>query len=209
MPPPPRFSSSGMPRPASVISGPASAPAAPCGPRSIMPWGTRRWPWATYPGRSPRTTHASPRPLRGTSLDAVRARRRDQSPVCTRAGTIAWRFPRTRTPATSRSRSDRTGGEPQNRRERRRRSHPRASPRAIRATEVPVRTLAARATDRPRTSRRRIGGAGGGRSTPPGTRGDSPEDRLDAALENIRAAQSRRIPEDPPPASANDDRKDW
>ena len=63
--------------------------------------------------------------------------------------------------------------------------------------------------DRPRPSRRRIGGAGGGRSTPPGTRGDSPEDRLDAALENIRAAQSRRLPEDPPPVSANDDRKNW
>jgi len=63
--------------------------------------------------------------------------------------------------------------------------------------------------DRPPTSRRRIGGAGGGRSSPQGARGDSPEDRLDAALEHIRAAESRRLPEDPPPASANQDRKDW
>jgi Ca-activated chloride channel homolog len=59
------------------------------------------------------------------------------------------------------------------------------------------------------TRRRRLGGAGGSRSTPPEARGDSPEDRLDEAIENIRAAQSRRIPDEPPPASANDDRKDW
>ncbi|MFI5458549.1 MAG: VWA domain-containing protein [Isosphaerales bacterium] len=63
--------------------------------------------------------------------------------------------------------------------------------------------------DRPAASRRRTGGAGGGRSSPPGTRGDSPEDRLDAALDQIRAAQSQRLPEEPPPASATDDRKDW
>jgi Ca-activated chloride channel family protein len=62
---------------------------------------------------------------------------------------------------------------------------------------------------RPSTRRRRTGGAGGGRSTAPGTHGDSPDDRLDAALENIRAAQSRRLPDDPPPATANDDRRDW
>jgi len=63
--------------------------------------------------------------------------------------------------------------------------------------------------NRPSTRRRRSGGAGGGRSTAPGTHGDSPDDRLDAALENIRAAQSRRLPDDPPPATANDDRRDW
>jgi Ca-activated chloride channel family protein len=57
--------------------------------------------------------------------------------------------------------------------------------------------------------RKRRGGAGGGQSVPPGARGDSPDDRLDAALENIRAAQNRRLPDDEPPASANDDRKDW
>ncbi len=63
--------------------------------------------------------------------------------------------------------------------------------------------------DRPPRSRRRMGGAGGGRSTPPSPSGESPEDRLDNALENIRAAQSRRLPDEPPPTSANDDRRDW
>lgn len=57
--------------------------------------------------------------------------------------------------------------------------------------------------------RKRRGGAGGGQSSPSAARGDSPDDRLDAALENIRAAQNRRLPEDEPPLSANDDRKDW
>ena len=63
--------------------------------------------------------------------------------------------------------------------------------------------------DRAPRSRRRAGGAGGSRSTPPGATGESPEDRLDAALENIRAAQSRRLPEEQPPANASDDRRDW
>ena len=63
--------------------------------------------------------------------------------------------------------------------------------------------------NRPPTRRRRIGGAGGGRSTAPGAQGDSPDDRLDAALEHIHAAQSRRLPDDPPAATANDDRRDW
>jgi Ca-activated chloride channel homolog len=63
--------------------------------------------------------------------------------------------------------------------------------------------------DRQTTRRKRRGGAGGGQSVPSGARGDSPDDRLDAALENIRAAQNRRLPDDEPPASANDDRKDW
>jgi Ca-activated chloride channel family protein len=63
--------------------------------------------------------------------------------------------------------------------------------------------------DRQPARRKRRGGAGGGQSVPPGARGDSPDDRLDAALENIRAAQNRRLPDDEPPASANDDRKDW
>jgi len=68
---------------------------------------------------------------------------------------------------------------------------------------------AGRQGDRPPTSRRRMGGAGGSRSSPAGAPGDSPEDRLDAAIEQINAAQSRRLPEEPPPASANDDGKDW
>ena len=44
---------------------------------------------------------------------------------------------------------------------------------------------------------------------PPGARGDTPDDRLDAALEHIRDAQNRRLPDEDPPVSANDDRKDW
>ncbi len=63
--------------------------------------------------------------------------------------------------------------------------------------------------DQPPRKRRRLGGAGGSRSTPPGAAGESPEDRLDSALENIRAAQSRRLPDEQPPATANDDRRDW
>ena len=63
--------------------------------------------------------------------------------------------------------------------------------------------------DRPPRNRRRMGGAGGSRSTPPSPSAESPENRLDAALENIRAAQSRRLPDEPPPASTKDDRRDW
>jgi Ca-activated chloride channel family protein len=57
--------------------------------------------------------------------------------------------------------------------------------------------------------RRRVGGAGGSRTAPPGSTGESPEERLETALENIRAAQKRRLPDEPPPASAHDDRRDW
>jgi Ca-activated chloride channel family protein len=57
--------------------------------------------------------------------------------------------------------------------------------------------------------RRRIGGAGGASSSRSAPAGESPEDRLDAALEHIRTAQNRRLPDDEPPAAANDDRKDW
>ncbi len=65
--------------------------------------------------------------------------------------------------------------------------------------------------DRPNrpAGRRRMGGAGGGRTGPSGARGDTPDDRLDAALEHIRDAQNRRLPDEDPPVSANDDRKDW
>jgi Ca-activated chloride channel family protein len=63
--------------------------------------------------------------------------------------------------------------------------------------------------DRRQRRRRRVGGAGGSRTAPPGSAGESPEDRLETALENIRAAQKRRLPDEPPPASAHDDRRDW
>jgi Ca-activated chloride channel homolog len=63
--------------------------------------------------------------------------------------------------------------------------------------------------DQKPAGRRRFGGGGGGRTGPPGARGDTPDDRLDAALEHIRDAQKRRLPDEDPPASANDDHKDW
>jgi Ca-activated chloride channel family protein len=63
--------------------------------------------------------------------------------------------------------------------------------------------------DRQPSGRRRLGGAGGESTNLQGGRGDSPDDRLDAALERIQAAKNRRLPEEEPPQSANDDRKDW
>jgi Ca-activated chloride channel family protein len=58
-------------------------------------------------------------------------------------------------------------------------------------------------------SGRRFGGAGGSRSGSAGAPGETPEDRLDAALDEIHAAQARRLPEEEPPASTGDDRRDW
>ncbi len=63
---------------------------------------------------------------------------------------------------------------------------------------------------RNRRRRRRAGGAGGSRTTPPGASGESREDQLDAALDNIRAAESsRRLPDEPPPSSPGSDGRDW
>ncbi len=63
--------------------------------------------------------------------------------------------------------------------------------------------------DSPRPRQGRIGGAGGGTTKSREPRGDTPDDRLDEALEHIRDAQKRRLPEEEPPMSAHDDRKDW
>jgi Ca-activated chloride channel family protein len=64
--------------------------------------------------------------------------------------------------------------------------------------------------NRPPNRRRRTGGAGGSGRGPQGSLGDSPDDRLDAALEHIRqAAESRRLPEEPPPDSPATEGKDW
>ncbi|WP_337173622.1 VWA domain-containing protein [Paludisphaera sp.] len=59
-------------------------------------------------------------------------------------------------------------------------------------------------TDRP--SPRQSGGAGGDAPAPPGA---SPDDRLDAALDQIRDARRRRLPDQPPPESPRGDGKDW
>jgi Ca-activated chloride channel family protein len=61
----------------------------------------------------------------------------------------------------------------------------------------------------PPAHRRRLGGAGGARPNSGSTRGNSPVDRLDAALDHIRAAQSRRVAEEPPPEPTGGDAKDW
>jgi Ca-activated chloride channel family protein len=64
--------------------------------------------------------------------------------------------------------------------------------------------------DRPPNRRRRTGGGGGAGKGSSGNRGDTPDDRLDAALENIReAAESRRLPEELPPESSAAEGKDW
>jgi Ca-activated chloride channel homolog len=63
--------------------------------------------------------------------------------------------------------------------------------------------------NRPPNRRRRTGGGGHTGKTPQGIRGDTPEDRLDTALEHIReAVESRRLPEELPPESPAQG-KDW
>jgi Ca-activated chloride channel family protein len=58
------------------------------------------------------------------------------------------------------------------------------------------------------SGRRRTGG-GGGASQSPGSPGASPDDRLDDALEQIRDAQHRRLPEEAESEPPDDHRKDW
>jgi Ca-activated chloride channel family protein len=65
------------------------------------------------------------------------------------------------------------------------------------------------ADNRPAKGRRRAGGGGGASNLPPGSAGESPDDRLDNALDQIRDAQRRRLPEDSPSESSGDGRKDW
>ena len=65
------------------------------------------------------------------------------------------------------------------------------------------------ADNRPAKGRRRTGGGGGASNVPPGSPGGSPDDRLDNALDQIRDAQHRRLPEDSPAESSGDGRKDW
>ncbi|WP_165070239.1 VWA domain-containing protein [Paludisphaera rhizosphaerae] len=57
------------------------------------------------------------------------------------------------------------------------------------------------------SSPRKRGGAGGDAPNPPGA---NPDDRLDAALDRIRDARRRRLPDQPPPdESPRGDGKDW
>src|SRR5512135_245529 len=60
--------------------------------------------------------------------------------------------------------------------------------------------------DFPPSGRRGPGGAGGDVTDP---RHGSPEDRLAEALDNIREAKRRRLPDEPPPDEEGDDREDW
>ncbi len=63
--------------------------------------------------------------------------------------------------------------------------------------------------NRPPTGRRRTGGGGHTGREPQAVRGDTPDDRLDEALEHIReAVESRRLPEETPPDSPAHG-KDW
>ena len=62
--------------------------------------------------------------------------------------------------------------------------------------------------DRPANRRRRTGG-GGGTNKNSDSPGESPDDRLDKALDRIRDAQSRRLPEETPADSPAAHRKDW
>jgi Ca-activated chloride channel family protein len=63
--------------------------------------------------------------------------------------------------------------------------------------------------DRGALRRRRTGGAGGSSKALSGSPRASPDDRLDLALELIRDAQRRRLPEETSPAPSGDGRKDW
>jgi Ca-activated chloride channel family protein len=63
--------------------------------------------------------------------------------------------------------------------------------------------------NRPPRRRRRTVGAGGTGKTSQGNHGDTPDDRLDAALEHIREAETRRLPDDLPTESPTTNRKDW
>ncbi len=55
--------------------------------------------------------------------------------------------------------------------------------------------------------RRGRGGAGGSGAAQP--EGGSPEERLDSALERVRAARHHRLPEEPSSAPSGKDRKEW
>jgi Ca-activated chloride channel family protein len=57
-----------------------------------------------------------------------------------------------------------------------------------------------------RSSPRQSGGAGGDAANPPAA---SPDDRLDAALDQIRDARRRRLPDEPPQDAPRGDGKDW
>jgi Ca-activated chloride channel family protein len=63
--------------------------------------------------------------------------------------------------------------------------------------------------NQPLTKRHRTGGAGGANNAAAGAPGKSPDDRLDSAIDQIREAERRRLPEETPSEPAGDHRKDW
>jgi Ca-activated chloride channel family protein len=63
--------------------------------------------------------------------------------------------------------------------------------------------------NQPPTKRHRTGGAGGANDAAAGAPGESPDDRLDSAIDQIREAERRRLPEETPSEPAGDHRKDW
>ncbi|QEH33239.1 von Willebrand factor type A domain protein [Aquisphaera giovannonii] len=62
---------------------------------------------------------------------------------------------------------------------------------------------------RPPNRRRRVGGAGGSGKEARSPAGESPDDRLDEAVDEIRDALNRRLSDDAPAAAAVDNHKDW
>ena len=71
-------------------------------------------------------------------------------------------------------------------------------------------TARATASDDPQRLRGgKTGGAGGAGRRPPGDADESPGDRLDAAVDEIRDARRGRLPDEPPADDPRLDRKDW
>ena len=161
------FSSAAMMRPASAISRLASEPALSCVPRLTMPWVTRRWPRETFLGRFAHTTSALPRPReeRPSTRSAATPRSTARSRSHSRNHSP---FPKTTARTTGPSHRTRTGGKARAGKAMATVSRRRVSPRATLEAAARARRPREIATDRP-AGRRRMGGAGGGRTGPSGS----------------------------------------
>jgi Ca-activated chloride channel family protein len=145
--------------------------------------------------------------VQGAELDAVRS-----------DAAINRRFALEQPRSMNIPKDDRSGNEPKARKsEGRRGPNRRKNPDALPSDEEPPQESGnggsgrqeGRDQDPKPSPRRRFGGAGGSRTTPAGATGETPEERLDAALDQIRESQKRRLPDEEPPPSQNRDHKDW